>query len=311
MEWTGDWTVAGFNAFMLVSLTVVALVMLIVSHRSDWGEKGAYRAAVRAMLPFGTEIVAASVRRRTRTEVRAKMWGAIITLVLAVVVFTVTPLSASPYFLWLVTLMLLVGVLTVTAATVSVHERLFSPTPAAVRVARSRRLATRDYLGGLRRRTPDALLALAVVATVLVALAQSVTAIPTGPAVLTYAGLGFAVLVGIGTRIAEDRVLDQAQPASNTLELAWDDLFRADALSSLRLGAAMAAWLPLGLATAFLATVVLRPHDPDASLIAGLFPWWGLPVLQVVYLAGQGRLPAALYPEFLRAPALAPEGGPA
>ncbi len=67
---------------------------------------------MRARLPFGSETTAVSIRRRTRTLLRANMWGLLATVVAAAVVFVSTPLSSSPQFLWLVTLSLFLVVLT-------------------------------------------------------------------------------------------------------------------------------------------------------------------------------------------------------
>ncbi|KAF2413680.1 hypothetical protein B1729_07980 [Microbacterium sp. B35-04] len=290
-----DW-VTTFNGGVLAGIAAVAVIALIASRGADFGATPAYRTALRARLPFGSEAMALSVRHRTRSLLRANMWGLLATVIAASVVFAATPLSSSPQFLWLVTLSIFLVVLTATAVVVNLRERLFHPAPTAVRVARPRALRVRDYVGRGRRLTPPVLLVAATASCAILAVTAALRPVDRVELVLAYTALGFAVLTAVGGRFAERLVLAQPQPASDTLELAWDDLFRADALSVLRMGAATAAWLPLGCALTLSADAWLLPGSSDVS---ALFPWWGIPAIQVLYTLGQGKLPASIYPDFL------------
>jgi hypothetical protein len=302
-----DW-ITTFNGGVLCGIAVVAAIALAASQRKDFGETASYRASVRARLPFGSEAMAVSIRRRTRTLLRANMWGLLATVAVATAVFVSTPLSSSPQFLWLVTLSIFLVVLTAGSVAVGLRERLFHPAPTAMRVARARALGVADYVGRARRLAPLLLLIAAAASCVAIAVSDAMRPVNFVPLTLTYAALAFAVVATIGGRYAERLVLAQPQPASDTLELAWDDLFRADTLSVLRMGAATAAWLPLGLAVTILADAWLLQGPTD---FASLFPWWGIPALQVLYSLGQGRLPDPLYPDFLRPTAQVAEEQPA
>jgi hypothetical protein len=302
-----DW-ITTFNGGVLCGIAVVAVIALAASHRKDFGDTASYRASVRARLPFGSEEMAVSIRRRTRMLLRANMWGLLATATVATAVFVSTPLSSSPQFLWLVTLSIFLVVLTAGSVAVGLRERLFHPAPTAMRVARARALGVADYVGRARRLAPLLLLIAAAGSCVALAVSDAMRPVGFVPLALTCAALAFALVATIGGRYAERLVLAQPQPASDTLELAWDDLFRADTLSVLRMGAATAAWLPLGLAVTVLADAWLLQGPAD---FAALFPWWGIPALQVLYTLGQGRLPDPLYPDFLRPAAHSTEEQPA
>lgn len=291
-----------FNGLLLAVFMLVPIVFLVVTRPADWGAGRVAQMSLRARLPLGAATTERSIRARTRALTRANMWGLLAALAVVASMFVLTPLGASPFFLWFVALAVLLGVMTVSAAVVNTRERLFSPAPTAPRVARAQTLTTADYIGRWRARIPAAVLG----GTGLL-LAGVVVAVGLGavqPTLLVW--LGAAVLLGVAAalvgRAAESRVLAQPQPATDTLELAWDDLFRSDALSTLRMGTAMAAWLPFGLAL----SILLRAGLPFASTgweaTLGAFPWWGVPVLQLVYTLQQGRLSHRLYPAFLRQP---------
>lgn len=289
-----------FNAILLACVALIPITMLIVSRRPEWGASRAHRYSVRARLPFGSEEVAAAVRHHLRRLTRSNMWGSLAALALSGVVFLVSPMRDSPFFLWGVTVMLLMAVLAGSSAITSLRSRVFSPAAGAIRIARGQQLRTRDYLGPWRRLAPGALLA---------ASALGVVALIAWPALrrgseqwmlpLALCTLVFALLVFVATRTAERAVLARPQPASNTLELAWDDSFRADTLGWLRLSAAIAAWLPLGLAASIIWLLFLPAQPLDLAALAMHFPWWGIPILQLAYSLGEGQMRAALYPPSL------------
>lgn len=286
------------NGGVLAGMGLVAIVFLIATRSSEYGSIVAYRMSVRARLPFGSEAVAVSVRRRARALVRGNMWGLLIVVGIACIIFASTPLSSSPQFLWIVTVLIFLGVLTASALVVTLRERLFAPSPTAARVARVQIVGIRDYLGPWLRRTPDLLLVAALIVSAALALTQIVRGVDMLAATLSYASLALGIVLFVGTRIMERAVLAQPQPASSTLELAWDDLFRTDTLNTLRMSAAAGMWLSLGLsATLLVVSWLAAAHDMQS--VAGLFPWWGVPAIQLVYLFAQGRLPSALYPDHL------------
>lgn len=119
--------------------------------------------------------------------------------------------------------------------------------------------------------------------------------------VLWCAGLlVFAIIVFVVMRVMERIVLSQPQVASDDLQLAWDDLFRADALWSLRSAATMAAALPLGIAAGTLTLTPIAATRPELSTL--MSPW--TPVLiaaaQVTYSLRLGKMAASRYPAALR-----------
>ncbi len=307
-----------FNLILLCALAAIPIVVLIVSARPGWGDASAYRTSMRARLPFGNDAVHRSVRARLRRITRVNMWGLLGAIVVLGVLFLATPLASTPYALWILTLLILVVALAGGTLVGQLRERLFAPEPEAPRIARLTDLRTRDYLGAWRTVTPVVLLIAATAGTLVLGILTVSGRVPLEMLLLTAGALVLAIAAAIGTRLLERHVLAQPQPASDTLELAWDDLFRVDALSSMRMSAAMTAWLPLGMVGAMLVSLVIDGgislftsgppfrSSPDLTELMTLFPWWGIPVLQIVYTLGNGRLPAALYPAFLRTPVGAP-----
>lgn len=307
-----------FNIAMLCLFAAVPIVFLIITARSGWGESRAYQTSMRAKLPFGSDAVHQSVRERLRRETRVNMWGLLASVLVVGVLFITTPIASSPFAIWILTLLVVVVVLASGTLIGQLRERLFSPAPEAPRVARLVALTTRDYLGAWRTLTPVVLLIAAGAATAVVTVTAALGYTPLEVLLATAGALVFAVAVATTSRFLERRVLAQPQPASDTLELAWDDLFRTDALNSIRMSTAMAAWLPLGIAAAMLLSLLIDggialfapsppPYSvPDIGDLMALFPWWGIPALQVMYSLGGGKLSAPLYPAFLRTPVGAP-----
>ncbi len=295
-----------FNLLLLAVFAGVAVVMLFVVRRESWGTAHVYRMSVRARLPIESWDMWRSIRDRSRAIIRANMWGLLLSLTLVAALLVWTPIGSSPFALWILTLALVVGVLGVTSAVVGVRERLFSPAPAAVRIARPSALGARDYLPGWAAQLPLWLVAASILGCTAVTASSLGGSIAAGTAATVCIAQAFAALVLVVCRAAERRVLAQPQPATNTLELAWDDLFRADSLNALRMSVSMAAWLPLGLAICVLYLAALGLADPDVSRVLTTFPWFGIPLIQVAYTATSGRLPARLYPQYLRAQEVAP-----
>lgn len=301
MEFSFEMSMTVFNLVLLGAFAAVAIGWLLASRRPEWGDARAHTMSMQARLPFGTEATRLRVRGRARSILRTNMWALLCAVALIAVMFVTTPLAESPFAMWILAVVILLACLSVGTVTAQVRERLFSPAPDAPRIARLSPPRIDAYLGPWLRWPPVVLLAAASLATGGLALA----ALRGAPAALLAAAgatLALAVAATVTTRVFERLVRARPQPATDALELAWDDLFRTDALRSLRMSAAIACWIPFGVATAALwALVVPSPGPAPFSLLAG-FPWWGVPLLQVVYTIRMGRLPLRLYPP-------APAGG--
>ncbi|HIT76559.1 MAG TPA: hypothetical protein IAA98_13325 [Candidatus Avipropionibacterium avicola] len=110
--------------------------------------------------------------------------------------------------------------------------------PDAPRMARSRATELGDYLTVGERRTarfaPLAALVPAIVATLMLALLPHSDAPEFGWwRVVTWVSAGLTLVVWLGSEVLSRKVLERPQHAESSLELAWDDVCRAESLRGL------------------------------------------------------------------------------
>ncbi|MET2012846.1 hypothetical protein ABXJ56_14985 [Microbacterium chocolatum] len=296
------------TASFLLALAVFAVVMLSISRRRSWAERQAFRLSERAGLPFGTDTVHDAVVARVRRSATVSLSSILVAVSVTAVLWLAVPVARSPYLLWTLAFVILVVIIAGSTLIEQLRDTTFHPAPSDPRVARLTSVGIRHYLDGWRTRTPDVLLFIGAVATIGVGIASIVALVPPTWVGVALLALVFAVAVRVTTTAMERRILAHPQPAKDGLQLAWDDLFRSDALRSLRMSAALAAWVPVGLSFAVLLRAGLPLSTTDAAAVLGVFPWWGIPALQVLYTLGQGRLSPDLFPRGSRA---TPDGSPA
>ena len=195
-----------------LSIGVIALlvvVMLLILQTGRYQQRLVFRFWQEVGLPLGTDSVAAAVRRRIRFRSSAALD---------------------------------VGF--------SLRESLFRQGKDSPRLARSRVTSLRDYLSPWRLRLAPAF---SLIAAVLCAVGMllgllgliDVATFIRSPALPL---LAVALLVFFVGMAAERRVLGHPQPATDTLELAWDDAFKADTFRVLRVFATIVAWLAVAAA---------------------------------------------------------------
>lgn len=296
------------NAILMGALVLLGVGFTVAFSSRSSAASQADEFSRRVRLPYGSAAIRRSVVRRVRVS---RLTTAITMLATALLLTPVllTPLSTSPV-LMIVVLVPILAAIGVASAIINVRERLFHPAPDAPRIARARAMRTSDYLDPLRRLLPWALATASAIA--LLALVVAWVRHPAGVDGAFARAAVFAAVVSVAVFIAlplvERSMLAQPQPASDTLELAWDDAFRATALGSLRLAAAMCAWLAASLAIGAL----WLGSDALFSSFAQQVPTWGVIAMTFVYPGSGRRLRAGLYPDWLRGPApVGAEGSPA
>ncbi len=294
--------IAVFNLLCFGVLLTIPVVALIATRGRAYGQTRAHAYSVRARLPFGTESTAGKVAIRLRAQVRANMWALLGVLAVTGPLLFVPGLVTSPHLMWVVTITTLMCALSAATVVVNVRSQLFDVSPDFPRVAHLRDLTIRDYLQSWRRLPAPLLLTAATACVVLfgVGHATGLWRPPAVTAALINISMAFALVVAVGTRMIEARVLAQPRRARDELELAWNDIFCADTLGALRTSVAVAAWLPLGLSASFLIFDAMSTADPTVVTMLQQFPWWGVTALQVILSLGQGTMPARLYPPGLR-----------
>lgn len=285
-----------FNAALLAILLILCACLVAVFASPSSAYARADRFSLRMRLPYASATTRDSVARRGRV---GSLATAITMLVTALMVapLLLTPVGTSTALPFVVIAPMLVATGFVSAV-VSVRERLFHPAPDAPRIARARALRAGDYLGPFRLLLPwllalAATLALAALSTRWVIDSSRVDGPLAGAAILA-AVIAATAFTALGP--VERLVLAQPQPATDTLELAWDDAFRTTALGALRLSAALSAWLACSLALGAL----WLGGDGMLSTFATQVPTWGVIALTFVYPSTGLRLRAGLYPDWLR-----------
>ncbi|MHC2997964.1 hypothetical protein [Microbacterium sp. HJ5] len=292
------------NAVLMGIVVLAFVVTAVATATTSSASARADRFSQGVRLPYGSPRIRESVVWRMRASARASGWTLVVAALLGSTLL-LTPLATTPYFPFLALWPVLVAA-GVVGAVVNLRERLFHPAPDAIRIARSRAMRSADYLDPFRRGLTW-LLAGAAAAS-LAALAFAAASRPLD-GTLTVAAVcaGFLAALLCGTLPALERlVLNRPQPATHTLELAWDDAFRTAAISALRLSAAHSVWLVVAFA---MAAALSEASEPLLHPFAQQLPLFGLLALQFVYPVNGRRLRPDLYPDWLRH--AAPAGGPA
>jgi len=301
-----DRTTLSFNiAFMAISAVVLLVVLVAMTGRAS-SYRRADAMSRRLRLPYGTAATRDVIAARTRRTTTWALLAAFVGLCAAVPLLT-TPLGNESYFLLIAVLPCILLPTAAVHVVLNLRERLFHPAPDVPRIARLTRMSLRDYLGPARLRAPWVLAAL--LAVIVVAIVATWSAAPERLAATSVVAFtvvtAIAVLLQAARPILDRLVLDRPQPAADTLELAWDDAFRTETLSSLALVTCQLTGLAIGIGMIALAT----PGSLWAALATQL-PTWGVIAPQLVYLGWNGQRPLlpALYPEWLRTPV--PVGDP-
>ena len=160
------------------------------------------------------------------------------------------PSIGSTLFIWLVVLPIELTAITIADVAVALRRSPFQPSPGLPRVARSEATTIDDYVSPVRLKIAPVCVGLGMVlcaATLVLWLSGAIeigrfTGSPALPL------LAAAVVAHVGGRVAEHRVLLSQQPAINSVELAWDDAFRADTFRALRLFQSSVTWLAVAAA---------------------------------------------------------------
>ncbi|MET0811417.1 MAG: hypothetical protein ABWY03_00090 [Microbacterium sp.] len=290
------------NVTVTIVVTVIAVCVIVAMSGKVSAQARADRFSLRVRLPYGSEETRESVTRALRARTIASGYAILAGAALSGILLF-TPLATSPFFIFYTLLTGLVIGSVVGTTVVSVRERLFHPAPDAPRVARARTMRVADYLDPARRLLPWLLAGAALVGVILIGVFATRTPDRVdgvaGTAAAVFAVVAAAVFVALP--LLERVILERPQPASDTLELAWDDALRVGTIMSLRLSASIAAWFVVSLSIAALWT----NGDALSNAWAMQLPTWGLIALQFVYPNTGRVLPVQLYPDWLRRPATA------
>jgi hypothetical protein len=294
-------------------LTVLACYVLLRMRSTSYRQRIAVRFWRKVGLPMATDEMASAISRRVGYQGSAAPVGGLAGLLPCAVALYLDPSLGSSTFIWLV---LLPATLTGMAAFevgFSLRNTLFQPSKESSRLARPRATTVSDYVSPWRLRiAPIFGLAAVVLCGGGLVLGQ-VGVIDQGtfvrsPALVMLAVTLIVLLLGMA---AERRILRHRQSATDTLELAWDDAFRAETFRALRMFESIVAWLAVAVAGAGVLEGLDAVAGTSWSLEAGsqLFAWGYLATLCLfTFGRAQNYFRHRLWPEFSDARAAAETG---
>jgi hypothetical protein len=201
---------------------------------------------------MASEEMASAVSRRIGYRGSAAPVGGLIGLLACAVALYVDPSLGTMSFTWLVLCPAMLTGMAAFEVGFSLRNTLFQQNQESSRLARPRATTMVDYVSPWRLRLVPAFGLAAVVLCAAGIVLGQVDVIDRGtfigsPALVM---LAVALAVFFFGRAAERRILRHPQPATDPLELAWDDAFRAESFRVLRMFETLVAWLAVAAAGA-------------------------------------------------------------
>lgn len=287
------------------ALALITVVMLFFGRTARYQERLVLRFWQRIGLPLETDQIAGAVRRRISHRSTAQSTGTLVGLLVSALALILNPSLASLTFMWLFALPAVLTCMAAGDLVLSLRSSLFRRHPDAARLARSSATTLRDYVSGWRLHlAPVFILISGALCGCGVALG-ALGAIDLRHFVLSTAFplLALSILVLLAGMAMERRILRRSQPAADTLELAWDDAFRAETFRALRLFETIVAWLALAAS----GIGILQGIDALAGTVwsTGLGPQlliWGYLATLGVFSVGraQTQFRYALWPDLAK-----------
>lgn len=264
------------NIVFVAATAVVATIGVAVAYRPASAYRRAEGWAYRARLPFDPAPLRQSVVRRFRALQRGQAWAVVASAVIAAALL-LTPLGGEQWFILVALLPALLLTDLACRVAIGMRERLFDPAPDAPRIARLQPLSTRAYLGPVRRALTWVLAGVTALLLGVVALAVVRGDLSAGTAAPAIVTLAIALALAAALPRIDRAILNRPQPASDTVELAWDDALRSDTLASLRLTISVVCLVGIAVAVGALWA------GADDWFAASQIIVWGQLALQIVY----------------------------
>ncbi|HUG51808.1 MAG TPA: hypothetical protein VLZ78_12495 [Terrimesophilobacter sp.] len=199
---------------------------------------------------MASEEMASTISRRIGSRGSAAPIGGLIGLLLCAVALYFDPSLGTMSFTWLVLGPAMLTGMAAFEVGFSLRHTMFQQNKESARLARPRATTVSYYVSPWRRRLAPMFGLAAIVLCACGMVLGHVGVIDEGtfiqgPALVM---LAVALIVFLFGLAAERRILYHPQPASETLELAWDDAFRAESLRALRMFVTFVAWLAVAAA---------------------------------------------------------------
>jgi hypothetical protein len=295
--------------FLALTWIVIALLAVLSSYLLFRMRSATYRQRLAASfwrkvgLPMATDEMASAVSRRVGYYGSATPAGGLAGLLGCAVALYLNPSLGSMSFIWLVLLPATMIGIAAFEVGVSLRSSLFQQDRESSRLARPRATTVSDYVSPWRLLLAPVFVLAAIVLCACGVVLGQVGVIDTG----TFIGSPALVMLAVALVVfffglsVERRILGHRQPATDTLELAWDDAFRAETLRSLRMFETDMAWLAVAAAGRGVLLGLDAVAGTSWSLDVGdqLFVW-GCLATQWIFTCGRAQtyFRYRLWPEF-------------
>lgn len=285
-----------------VFCAVFAGVLFLVQS-SRYQQRLATRFWQKVGLPMATNGMWSIISTRIKHRVTALMSGGLIGLLLCAGVLYLSPSLGSDSFILAIMAPVMFTCMAAFEVTVALRQTLFQPREHSSRLARPQATTLSDYVSPWRLRLAPAFGTVALVLCAGGLILGQVGVIDSDAFIRSQALplLALALIIFGLVTAAEWRILRHQQPASDTLELAWDDAFRADTFRALQMFEATIAWVAVvGAGTALLQGLDAVAGTAWATGVGSQLFIWGYLVATFCFTFGQSQnyFRHRLWPQF-------------
>ncbi|WP_449372745.1 hypothetical protein [Arthrobacter psychrolactophilus] len=292
-------------SWLFVAVCAAAILVRVLIERGHRGQKKhVFRFWQQVGLPMGTEEIHDSLRVRLQRSVNAAFVGGVLgALVAAAQLWVGQEPLLSFTFMWQAAIPAILIGATLCDVVVTVRDTLFGQRAGLPRMARAQAVTLGDYISRWRLYAAAVLVLLAVLlgaAAVIIALVKDDDLGPVLEGMSLPLLLTAVIICGV-CAMAANKLLQQPQPVSDKLELAWDDAVRADTIRKLAQLATLTSWFALSAVGIGILGEFDRGQDIQMSVVIGqCIAMVGYSVIFMLFSYGNAHsfFRRRLWPEF-------------
>ena len=303
--------------WLFVAACAAALLVRVFLERSHRGqEKRVFRFWQQVGLPMATEEIHESLRVRLQRSAMAALIGGLAGAFVAAGRLWMDQESLLSFtFMWQIALPAVLIGATLFDVVVTLRDTLFVQRASQPRLARVQAVTLGDYIRPWRLRAAPALSLVAVIlgATAVVFTISSHSQLSQLVKGMSLPLLLTALIVCGICAVAANKLLQQPQPVSDKLELAWDDAVRADTIRKLAQLATLTSWFALSaVGIGILGELGHGPENQMAVVVGQAVAMMGYSIIFMLFSYGDSYnfFRRRLWPAFTRFGLATHQGAP-